>query len=243
VGGQHSELPRYLTRDDDQDLLILAGHDRGEQSFMPRLIDQLHGPASPSTLVVIAGGKFALPTTMHFQERRGTFYRDIRWHSQIRERVRKSLSDREAYYGLHIRGTDKTREAPTTLQIRRALHRLKGEGRSRSLFITADTPQARSRWMGIAEQTGFLPWITDHDVGDREIATAGLDAMVDWQVLAGAIGSTYSGTSTFGEEAAIAGDYAGVAIPLRAPVAIRAVRDAGAWGHALMTYPKRHRVR
>lgn len=243
VGGQHSDLPRYLTRDDDRGLLILAGHDRGEQSFMARLVDQLHGPASPSTLVVIAGGKFALPTTTNFQERRGEFYRSLDWHVEIRERVRQSLADREPYYGLHIRGTDRSRDAPTTLQIRRALHRLLGEGRSRSLFITADTPQSRSRWMGIAEQTGFLPWVTDHDIGDRGITTAGLDAMVDWQILAGSIGSTYSRTSTFGEEAAIAGDYADVAIPLRAPVAIRAWRDASAWGHALMTYPKRHRVR
>lgn len=239
VGGHHSELPRYLTRDDDRGLLILAGHDRGEQSFMARLVDQLHGPASPSTLVVIAGGKFALPTTAYFRERRREFYRSLDWHVEIRERVRQSLADREPYYGLHIRGTDRSREAPSTRQVTRALHRLWSYGESRSIFVTADTAPARLRWIAFAEGVGFQAWTADHDVRDRGDRAASRDAMVDWLVLAASITSTYSQTSTFGEEAAVAGGYVAEAIPLTATRIRRLSRTTRDWTLAAVKRARR----
>ena len=229
VGGPHSELPRYLTLDKDRDLLVLAGHDKGEQKFMDPLCEILNGPHCPSTLVIIAGGKFTLDLTPRFHHRREEFYRSIAWHSGISTRVNRLLQDREPYYGLHIRGTDRAREAPTTLQITRALHRLWGRGESLSLFVTADTAQARQRWTTIAESVGFQTWTADHDVRDRGERAAGHDAMVDWLALTASIASTYSHTSTFGEEAAVAGGYVDDAIPLKANYTRRLSRDVREW--------------
>ena len=239
VGRPHAELPRYLTLDKARDVLILAGHDRGEQIFMDPLRELLEGPQCPTTLVIIAGGKFALGSTANFRHRRGEFYRGITWNSSITTRVQRVLQDRGPHYGLHIRGTDRSRAAPTTRQVTRALHRLRDEGASRSLFVAADSAQARRRWTAIAENVGFQAWTADHDVRARGERTAGHDAIVDWLALAASITSTYSQTSTFGEEAAVAGGYLDDAIPLRARRGVRAARDARTLARALVTYPQR----
>ncbi len=239
VGGRHSDLPRYLTLDLDRDVVILAGHDRGEQVFMDPLLELLDGPQCPSTLLIIAGGKFALRSTARFRARRGEFYRDITWHSEIDTRVHRLLQNRDAYSGLHIRGTDRSRAAPTTRQVLNALRRLRDEGGSRSLFIAADTRQAREQWISVTQNVGFEPWTADHDVGDRRERASGLDATVDWLLLAASITSTYSQTSTFGEEAAVAGEYVDSAIPLRASRGVGVVRDTRTWARALVTYPQR----
>jgi hypothetical protein len=239
VGGRHSDLPRYLTRDLDRDVVILAGHDKGEQVFMDPLLEILDGPQCPSTLLIIAGGKFALPSTAHFRGRRGEFYRDIAWHSDIDTRVHRLLQNRDAYSGLHIRGTDRSRAAPTTRQVLNALRRLRDEGGSRSLFIAADTRQARQQWSSVTQNVGFQPWTADHDVRDRRERASGLDAIVDWLLLAASITSTYSQTSTFGEEAAVAGGYIDDAVSLTATRTRRLSRTTREWTLAAIRRTRR----
>ena len=146
IGGAHEELPRYLTHDRERDLIVLAGHDRGEQAFMGQLAAMLLGLEEPTTLVIIAGGKFHLPTDEDFTRQRAVFYRQLAWHPDLNRRMADELADHPDYVALHVRGTDRSLEAPTARTIREGLtaladstdraqpvHRGRLRGRSRSL--------------------------------------------------------------------------------------------------------------
>ena len=58
ISADHRELPRYLNVDPERRLIVLAGHDRGEQTFMDKLDAALSHPCRPTLMVIIAGGKF-----------------------------------------------------------------------------------------------------------------------------------------------------------------------------------------
>ena len=146
VGGAHEELPRYLTHDRERDLIVLAGHDRGEQAFMGQLAAMLLGLEEPTTLVVIAGGKFHLPTDEDFTRQRAVFYRQLAWHPDLNARMAEELVDHADYVALHVRGTDRSLEAPTARTIRDGLTALADSTDERSLFIAADSEDGRDRW-------------------------------------------------------------------------------------------------
>lgn len=214
LGKPHAELPRYLNRIPDTRVLVLAGHDRGEQVFMNDVVSRILEDSTIQTLVIIAGGRFGIPGPTDLAEQRSHFYQSLNWVSDIRTPAERFSDEWAPYLGLHIRGTDRSLEAPTRRMVTSALHQLRAESTISSLFIAADSPESSEFGYSVAEETGFTPWTTgvvDHDRGSVE---AGRQAMTDWLVLSRSRGVIYSAASTFAHEAAVAGGCMKNSVPL-----------------------------
>ena len=235
----HEDLPRYLTHLPDQRLIVLAGHDRGEQAFMGPLAALLLGLDEPTTLVIIAGGKFHLPTDDDFVRQRCLFYDRIPWHPELDAALAGHLAPHPHYVGLHVRGTDRSREAPPARVIRRGLQALADASDERELFVAADSPESRDRWSDEAAGLGFQPWSPAAIDHDRTRAEAGRDAMLDWRLLGHATALVYPAASSFGEEAAVATGHVTACIPLTASESRQRVRGIGELGRSALTYPTR----
>lgn len=240
LGCAHADAPRYLTIDTDRRVVVLAGHDRGEQVFMAELLRALDHPCRPHTLVVIAGGKFHLPEASSFERQRKIFYDGLAWHPSIADRVEPELLQHQDFLGLHIRQTDRSREAPTTRALRSALTTLRDTSRTRTLFVAADTADAHERWASITRSLGLESWRVASVDLDRSRVGAGQDAMVDWLLLGHAQAIVYSQSSSFGQEAAVATGNADACIAVSATALRQRVRDGLGLGRAAVTYPSRH---
>lgn len=238
VGGAHQDLPRYLTLDPDRRIVVLAGHDRGEQAFMGELLSALAAPCEPTSLVVIAGGKFHLDTHEDFDRQRRVFYEAVPWRADIGDAVAAATHERSPYVGLHVRGTDRSREAPPAHAVREALARLKELGPT-SLFIAADTEDARLRWTDEALSLGFEPWSRASVNRDRTVVAEGVDAVIDWRVLGKAQAIVHAASSSFGAEAAVCTAQPSACIALTASPSRQRLRAAGDWATAAVTYPRR----
>lgn len=238
VGGAHQGLPRYLTLDRDRRLVILAGHDRGEQALMGELLNALADPCEPTSLVVIAGGKFHLDSPEDFDRQRRVFYEAVPWRADISDAVAAATDGGPPYLGLHVRGTDRSREAPPTRAVREALRQLRELGPT-SLFIAADTEASRLRWSDEALRLGFEPWSRPALNRDRTVVAEGVDAVTDWRVLGMAQAIVHAAASSFGEEAAVCTAQPSACIALTASPQRQQLRAASEWARAAVTYPRR----
>lgn len=240
LGAAHGDLPRYLTSLPDRRAVVLAGHDRGEQGFMPELLRRLSGEPPPTTVIIIAGGKFCIDDeAQSFDFLRHQFYRSIAWSADIAERVNLALANRSEFLGLHVRGTDRSLEAPTPRAIRRALIALRDRTGINAVFISADSSRARVAWERTALHLGLAPWTSGSEDFDRSRVRAGQDALVDWIILGRAVASIYSESSSFGGEAAVASGSQAMSLPLRASLVVQHVRRARAFTASAVTYPRR----
>lgn len=240
LGARHQDLPRYLRIDRDRRAVFLAGHDRGEQIFMDSLVEALQEPSAPTSLVIVAGGTFSLPGTQGLAEqRRRAFYRQIEWHPVISNRVASELQGRAPFIGLHVRGTDRSREAPTKRVMLHAISNVAATRGLQDVFIAADSHQARQDWLERVAALGLHPWSTGKIVFDRGESEAGVDAIVDWIVLGSAQAVVYSAASSFGREAAVAADDTGTSVGLHASATRQQVRAALTLGKSVVTFPSR----
>ena len=237
TGSAHSTLPRYLTRAGRA--LVLAGHDRGEQAFMPEVVDALGTVEESTALVLIAGGKFHLPGNQDFTRQRGLFYRELTWSDAVDTRFDSGVQGRGPYSGLHIRQTDRSLEAPTRRMIREGLRQLRDEVRERDLFIAADTDEALASWAERSTQLGFTPWSLSGVDRSRTQVEAVIAAAADWRVLSGATGLVHPAVSTFSGEAAVASGHPEHAIALEASSGIQRMRSLGALVRSALTFPAR----
>lgn len=225
LGTHHDSLPRYLHSDPGHDFLSLAGHDKGEQAFMSTLEGILQQAGQPSALVLIAGGLFALPRTSNFELKRRHFYRNLPWNESIVSRAQELLAGRDPYLGVHIRQTDRSIDAPTVRQITRALLRLRDASDITSLFIAADSNSAMGEWTERTVDMGFFPWSVPDQSRNRSDQDAGLDAIVDWQLLSQSQGMVYTRASSFGHEACVASGAAAGSLGLAAPFFVKGARQ------------------
>ena len=239
LGSPHQHLPRYLTIDMERRLVVLAGHDRGEQVFMPELGGALGDQSRPTTLLIIAGGKFHVDSSEDFQAQRRLFYRRMTWSTDLDTSFNHEVAGHGSYVALHVRGTDRSRQAPPARTIRAGLDRLRDLTAERSLFIAADTAVGRDRWSSEADSLGFRPWSAREIDFDRSNAGSGVDALLDWRLLGASRGVVYTGASSFGEEAAIATGHLEACVPLSATSGRQRVRAASELGRAAITYPRR----
>jgi len=240
VNSPHESLPRYLNLDVERRLVVLAGHDQGEQIFMSQLTSILAHPCAPRTLLIIAGGVFHLPGQDDPIHQRYRFYRWIKWRQEIDERVRVATTAHPEYVAVHIRGTDRSREAPPSRALRCGLQRLLDSTGQTRLFIAADTADSRDRWADIAQRMGFAPWWATSVEHDRSRPSAGTDAIVDWRLLGAAESLVYTTTSSFGHEAAVATGHFANCIPLAATPARQRARAGLDLARVAVTYPVRH---
>ena len=221
----HSEMPRYLTINKSKGVAFLAGHDRGEQYFMEELLYELQTQPAIATLVIVAGGKFYSPYEQEFTSKRRTFYQQVSWHSEIQDLYLNTRLPGAEYLGLHIRETDRSREAPTQRSLTRAVRHLAEELKIENILVTGDTDSARSRWFDQLENLGLSPWVsaaTNFNRGERESAR---EAIADWLLLGRSEAIIYSAQSSFGQEAAIMTTYPEQCRGLQAPRATQRFRD------------------
>lgn len=222
VGVSHGNMPRYLSYH-DSGVIVLAGHDRGEQIFMHPLARMLAKHPEAHTLLIIAGGKFHIPGSAEPQEARCRFYNSLTWSSPIQTAVKVALDSRGTFDGLHIRETDRSISAPTTRQIERALSRIERDGDS-SLLVVADTQDARAAWIERTRAMGFDSWAGPSTNFERASAAGGVDALVDWILLGRSSRIVFSVESSFGAEASVASGQWSASFPLSAGPVTRAGR-------------------
>jgi hypothetical protein len=239
LGDAHENLPRYLSVDEGRRLVVLAGHDRGEQAFMEQLLPALEHACQPTTLLIVAGGHFHLPGSTGFEAQRRHFYRQLPWSEAVRSGTDTVLAGRADFLGLHVRQTDRSVSAPRPRAIRAAIGALARQTRVRSVFVAADTDEARERWLAELADLGLDGWAAPDPALDRSTARAGVDAMIDWRVLSRSRALVYSRASSFGEEAAVAADAVQLSLPLTASESLQRSRRAAAVGRSLVTYPRR----
>jgi len=239
LGRVHEEFPRYLNHTPEREVLVLAGHDRGEQIFMPQLREIVEESHQPLTLVIIAGGHFGLVDDHQQRTYRSTFYRTLPWGLGIASAVNAALADYEPFIGLHIRQTDRSREAPTQRQLRVALHAMVERTGISNIFVAADSASALHRWQADVTGMSLTPWVAQTQSHDRASVQAGIDALIEWQILGHASALIYSARSSFGAEAAVAaGDVPITA--LEASENLQRMRALNATVRAAVTYPARH---
>ncbi len=238
-GAPHHVLPRYLTRLQDRQVLVLAGHDRGEQVFMDELNDAVESSSQLLTVVIIAGGHFGSAGEMVQRQRRSEFYRRLPWRSSIRDRVNTLLMGRSEFMGLHIRQTDRSQQAPTAAQVVSAVTELHATTGYRSIFIAADTAESLHVWRERCRSLELESWTADTSDHARDSIKASVDALVEWQVLGRSAGLVFSAASSFGAEAAVAaGDVP--LMQLTATPARQRIRAARNLVRDAVTYPLRH---
>jgi hypothetical protein len=238
-GKPHEELPQYLTYLPERSVVVLAGHDRGEQVFIPDLAELVTSIAEPLTVVVIAGGIFGTADAGLQRRSRHEFYRSLPWRQSITDRVTDVVGDHDAFLSVHIRHTDRSREAPTASKVATAVKQMQSQTKIGSIFIASDTAAGVSKWTQRLTSMGLQPWSADTDDHARDSIAAGIAALVEWQILGRSRGLVFSATSSFGSEAAVAaGDVPEFGLSasrgLQRLRVLREVLRAGA------TYPMRH---
>ena len=242
LGTHHSNLSRYLTVQESRRTIVLAGHDRGEQEFMPSLTSALMHPCEPTTLVIIAGGKFVLGDDSAFESRRRQFYRALPWSEEVEEHTSRARRGRGEFIGLHIRETDRSMSAPDRRAVSQALTTLAHETGITSVFLAADTEGARVSWLAALTALGLYGWTAPVASLDRSSTEAAIGAMVDWRVLGESRGLVFSRASTFGAEAAVAANAVTVSHDLSASPLRQRARSLARAGRSAITLPRRRLV-
>ena len=238
-GGPYQELPRYLTHFPERSLVGLAGHDRGEQVFIPELLALVNSVAQPLRVVIIAGGTFGAVDEERQRRYRHEFYRRLPWNSTITDHVAAVIGDNSNFLGLHVRQTDRSRQAPTSRQVMAAVQELKDASGLSSIFVAADTAPALVEWQEILGGMGLHAWTAGTSDHARDSVEAGIAALVEWQILGRSRGLVFSAASSFGAEAAVAAGDVPV-FPLSAAPSLQRARAARDWLRAGATYPLRH---
>lgn len=224
LGSRHDDIPRYVHLDRARGYVSLAGHDKGEQFFMSDLLALIDSPECPAILVIIAGGLFAPPNLDNFDALRKNFYQQLSWSAALDARVAQALLSHDRFIAAHIRQTDRSNEAPTRHQIRRAIEKLHESTGCDSIFVAADSESARSQWCAWTSEIGLKPWSILNQQRARFDERAGMDALVDWRLLAHSRGMVYTRGSTFGHEAVVAAGVQGASAGIEASRAVQASR-------------------
>ena len=247
-GIQKEEIPRYLHIDADGGRITLAGHDRGEQVFMPELRAAIQSNPEIHTLALIAGGHFGFTEpnlSIQAQESflhsaRGAWYRQLSLNSEIEQQVLVQRNEHPSYVALHLRYTDRSHQVPSHRSIFQALETLAARSNTRSLFIASDTAASRDEWASRARILGFEPWSVEHSVWDRSDPRSAHSALIDWRLLGNSEALVYFSASSFAYEAAVATGAFDQSIGL-SPHKLSAVRASTTQIiQAAITYPKRH---
>lgn len=240
LGGSHEQLPRYLNQIPEEGIVTLAGHDRGEQPFMADLVRLAKETTKAVTVVLIAGGRFHVPGETDFETKRRNFYRSLDWSDAITERIETVHSNVGPYLGLHVRGTDKAMTAPTQRSMEQSILAVADRTGIDSIFVAADTADTRTMWLDRLRSHGKDPWFVDSTTHDRGSSRAGIDALVEWNLLARSTAMVFAEDSSFGHEAAVCALRPERNMGLTAHAWRQTARKASNVLRAGLTYPARH---
>ena len=240
LGGSHERLPRYLTHVPEGAVVTLAGHDRGEQPFMADLDRLAKETTKVVTIVLIAGGRFHVPGETDFENKRRDFYRSLDWSDAVTERIDDVHSNVGPYIGVHVRGTDKAITVPTQRSMEQSILAVADGTAIDSIFVAADTASTRAMWVNRLKGRGKDPWFVDSITHNRGSSRAGIDALVEWNLLSRSTAMVFAQDSSFGHEAAVCTLRPGLNIGLTAPAWRQTARKATNMIQAGLTYPARH---
>ena len=241
------ELPRYFHSLPEQGLIVLAGHDRGEQAFMPDLRAALAAAAPFTTLVIIAGGQFFLDSNASpsvdwqagFRRERHEYYSHTPLNPAIESSARTELAARGPFIGLHLRYTDRAHQTPFDGEIREALESASRDSGLVDVFVATDNRATREKWTAAIAEMGLRPWSVEHGSFDRSVSGSGHAALVDWRILTRAERLVYFAESTFAEEAAVASLGYELSTPLAANTIRSTLVRAQEFARNVITYPSR----
>ena len=230
-GAGVDDLPLYVSWNEREGFIGLRGHDVGEQALMDAFWTDVTDHQPAPRVLVIAGGTFFIPqpgreeAAVHadFLAAKRDFYRELPLSHEI-ESLAKAARDADStpYLGLHLRYTDRSHEAPTRRQIRRAIARVAADTGLKRVFIASDSSAERDYWTREAEILGLVPWV--FDASEVSGATA---AMVDWRLLGEAERLVYFTASSYAVEAVVASGSWETSIGLgAAPLRSLAVRTS-----------------
>jgi hypothetical protein len=188
-------------------VVTLAGHDRGEQPLMTQLIEELQS-SDWDELVIVAGGRFFLEAgnesnewdSEKFRAARQSWYQSLALAPVIDNTVK--LIPSEPFVGLHLRYSDRSHQAPSRLEIKRAVVSMCAQAGVGRVFLTSDSAEQREYWQKLLPSMGLSPWVLGTDTLG-ELAGAQL-ALADWKILGQAQALVYFAESSFGYEAAVA---------------------------------------
>jgi hypothetical protein len=242
-----SELPLYLTASLDGRRVVVAGHDRGEQSLMPDLRECLVAQ-EPKVIVIVAGGKFDLRgdatltsnQAQAFRGKRYEQYQRLRFSAAIEDAAEESATRHTPLVGLHLRYSDRSQEAPWRHRIWPALRTVVHDSGSDRVFVASDRARERERWLSYLTKQGLQPWTVRPESFDRSDPLSAVGALVDWRILTRSAGMVYFAASSFAEEAAVASGAFDRSIGLGASSTRAAVVRARTYATAAVTYPARH---
>ena len=240
LGTTHDQLPRYLNQRPEHGVVTLAGHDRGEQVFMTDLDRLVQEATKAVTVVLIAGGRFQMPAEADFETKRRDFYRSLDWSDAITEQMDDVHSNVDPYIGLHIRGTDKAITVPTQQSMEQSILAVAERTGVNSIFVAADTAGTRTMWIDRLRGHGKVPWFVDSTTHDRGSSRAGIDALVEWNLLARSTAMVFAEDSSFGHEAAVCTLRPELNIGLTAPAWQQTARKASNVIRSGLTYPVRY---
>lgn len=240
-------IPRYLHESADRSRVYLAGHDHGEQFYMPQLRDML-AEHTPEVIAIVAGGKFTLQgdreltnqQATRFRQRRLLAYQGVHLHPEIDEMVAEYRDKHQRYLGLHLRYSDRNTQAPWSWQIEPQVRKLAAAMGVSDIFVASDSMAARDRWIRRLTRSGLSAWGTQPLSLNRREARSALGALVDWRLLAQSTGMVYFRESSFAEEACVASGATEASTALPASAMRGRLIVTRAYAHALVTYPLRH---
>ena len=240
-------LPLYLTSDERTGRVVVAGHERGEQSLMPGLRRILEN-GLPPVIAVVGGGKFflsgdeALSTAQaaEFRELRRAQYASLEFAPSVEDSARQASDARGPFLGLHLRYSDRSLEAPWRRDIWPALERLRSQTGLADVFVASDSTREGARWTRLLGQRGMLPWSVPAATLDRSDPVSALAALIDWRILTRSAAMVYFSASSFAEEAAVASGAFDLGIGLPPSRTRAAWVTAQQYGRSAVTYPTRH---
>ena len=238
MGQEINEIPPYLTKRNN--IICLAGLDRGEQVFMPELKSMIHHIDQPTEVVISAGGNFSFHNQETAITQRGEWYRHFNFADPIEKAAKKLIDQQDQFVGLHLRYTDRSHETPLDHKIQAAVMQQVERTGITSVFIASDTRGKKDKWLERLREAGLQPWSAQLESHDRANELAGIGAMVDWKVLGSATTSVYFAASSFGHEAAVMAGSTETSIALSGHPVRRWQYRGREWVRAAIHYPRNH---
>ena len=200
------DIPLYVSQQDK--LIGLRGHDRGEQALLDSCLGLIGRAMTPTTLVIVAGGSFHIVREgrgepdeyRFFLEAKRDYYRALPLHPAIEQRVQTTLTRNPApFVGLHLRYSDLAHQAPFTRSIAHSLRTLTDKTGVTRVFVASDSRPALREWLQRIDQMGLDPWCLD-----TQGLTGSQAALADWRLLAASQALVHFAGSSFSTEAVVA---------------------------------------
>jgi hypothetical protein len=212
LGFSLESFPHYVNSHDVSEIgrvITLAGHDLGEQPLMSDFAQTLH-VGKYESIVIMAGGRFSItsgsqPVTwdsVDFRNDRFAWYRTLELAPQINSTSSGLI--REPFIGLHLRYSDRSHQAPSRSEIKRAVVNLCERTGIDRVFVASDSLKEREHWCETLSGFGLFPWVIENDFVPHTEFTGDVLALIDWQFLVTAQATVYFAESSFGYEAAVA---------------------------------------